>query len=293
VLLLAAALKSRHLGDFDFRERDLLSSRLFWEGVIWLELGVGLWLMSNVYARPATIFAIGCFAVYFQFSLYFAAVHQSTCPCFGRVDVSSRTMAVIDFFALFTLLNCLPAWSESATWRTHPRRIAVLAALLIVLGSSSFAAINHYRPDAVDHTLRNDEVLAARVVLDNDAPGTEWVLERLSYATGGMPFELDPELGDGKANLGSVHLSGVFAWTAMEWLAGEQSQPADWVRADGGYLLRRVPAWREITPATLLLVDLLAVVLAVWVSLGDAARYGERGAAVARAMRAGSHRGRG
>lgn len=276
VLVLAAVLKSRHLGGINLAEHDLLSSRVFWDAVAWAELAVGLWLVSDVYARAAVVTADVCFAVYFQFSLYFAAVGQTTCPCFGSVEVASPLMAVFDFLALFILLNCVPPRSGSATWHTHPRRVVSLVGLLLTLGLSSTATIHRYRADAIDYTLRNDPVLGARVVLDGDSLTPGVVLDRLSHATGGVPFRLDPELGDRGQKLGEVHLPAVNAWALMEWLAGEQSQPADWVRRDGGFLLRRVPAWMRLAPGSLLVVNVLAITLALWWGAREAGRAGPR-----------------
>jgi uncharacterized membrane protein YphA (DoxX/SURF4 family) len=267
LLLASAALKCRQLSDASFAEQGILTTRLFWICVVEMELVLGLWLLSNLYARFATICAMICFAAYFEFSLTFAGSGLKSCSCFGSFQFSPRSMAVLDLVAFFALLICRPVRPDAATWRTHPGRCLAIAALLVISGASAVVVIHRYHSETSPYALRPDMRLGVSMDLESSSASQDFVLARLAHVTG-LEFKADPELSDNGVDLGEVHLSRVNAWAVMEWLRQEQPQAADWQEVDSGYLLKKAPAWRLFSPLAVLVFDLSALVAAaLWCCL--------------------------
>src|SRR5947209_5245125 len=64
VLLVAALAKGHELATAPVADKDIWTSRWFLIGVVELELFLGLWLVSGLYARAARYVALTCFTAF-------------------------------------------------------------------------------------------------------------------------------------------------------------------------------------------------------------------------------------
>jgi hypothetical protein len=88
LLLVAAALKAHQLATQPLPERDLLSSR--WVLVLWVEaeIALSLWLLSGLVRRAGWAAALVCFSLFSVVTLHKALAGETSCGCFGVVEVS-------------------------------------------------------------------------------------------------------------------------------------------------------------------------------------------------------------
>jgi hypothetical protein len=104
VLLLAAALK------FWPVLTDSSSQESPWTTVALasVELLLGVWLLSGRAPRWGRIAALGCFAVFFNFSLLQVLQRVPSCGCFGKAQVQATAVAALDFLMVLALLASSP-----------------------------------------------------------------------------------------------------------------------------------------------------------------------------------------
>lgn len=109
LLLIAAALKAYQLATAPVREIDLFSSRWFLVVTVEFELALGIWLIGGQSPRQTRLVAFGCFAALGGVSLFRAFRGDSSCGCFGSVEVSPWLVAIVDAGAAAALLSCTPS----------------------------------------------------------------------------------------------------------------------------------------------------------------------------------------
>jgi hypothetical protein len=108
LLLTAATLKAWQLATGPVLSRGILDSRWLLVGVVELELLLGLWLLAGLLPRPTWAVALGCFSVFACVSLYKALAGQSSCGCFGRVQVNPWYTCGLDSAVVASLLRWRP-----------------------------------------------------------------------------------------------------------------------------------------------------------------------------------------
>ena len=96
LLLSAAGLKAHAFWSETAQPIMLLSSPRAQVAIIETEALLGLWLMTGLYVRAARWIALSFFGVLASVSLYLAFLGESSCGCFGRVQVNPWFSFAID-----------------------------------------------------------------------------------------------------------------------------------------------------------------------------------------------------
>jgi hypothetical protein len=164
LLLAAAALKAHGLGLEPVGRMGVFSTPEAQLAIIELELLLGLWLISGMYAIGSWLAAVLTFGGFAAASFYMGWVGQSSCGCLGRVAVNPWFAFVLDLVVLAVLLVGRP---DLTSLRESPRGsltavlpiacvaagIALLSGLLFILAYLGFgsvpAAIAHFRGERV------------------------------------------------------------------------------------------------------------------------------------------------
>jgi hypothetical protein len=107
VLLAAVMLKVQSSGTVVVRQVDLFPPRAR-AGAAIVEALVGLWLLSGFWARGAWFAGIGLFGTLATVSGYLGLIGQTSCGCFGRVDVSPWVSLALDAVCVAALLAVRP-----------------------------------------------------------------------------------------------------------------------------------------------------------------------------------------
>jgi len=173
-------------------------------------------------------------------------------------------MVGFDVLVFLALLRCKVAFTSG---KLIPGRIVSVVALgLAALGFSAFLAIYHHRPGEMEHALRRDEHLMARIDLDADPATQDRILDSLSVATG-FTFSVDDGLGKRQPEFGAIRFSQLQAWAVMEYVANEQTTPSMWEKSADSYRLVPVAAWRQIPSKFLVFLAGIGAVLVVYALL--------------------------
>lgn len=134
LLLLAAALKLRHLlGD------DFTGSLVVHSAVLGWEILLGLWLACGVYWQAASRAAIVTFAIFAGVSLAKALGGERTCGCLGEIELSPWIMVIADSCILLALAR-LREHVPSLSARTSGAVVGVLSVLFAALALSPLGA---------------------------------------------------------------------------------------------------------------------------------------------------------
>ncbi len=104
------------------------------------EVVLALWLATGLYPQRATQIAIVAFALFAGVSLGKAVAGETSCGCFGNLEVNPWVTFVADCGAILLLAVCLQAGRQSEERARRGRVIAALAVLCffpmaIVIGS--------------------------------------------------------------------------------------------------------------------------------------------------------------
>src|SRR5437868_5604700 len=89
VLLTAAATKGYELATGPVLDGGFWSSRWLLSCVVEFELGLGLWLVSGLYAGLSMFIAFITFICFLEFNLYQALTGVRLCHCLGRARIPS------------------------------------------------------------------------------------------------------------------------------------------------------------------------------------------------------------
>lgn len=136
LLLSAAGLKAHAFWSETAQPIMLLSSPRAQVAIIETEALLGLWLMTGLYVRAARWIALSFFGVLASVSLYLAFLGESSCGCFGRVQVNPWFSFAIDVGAI------LAPWRWRAQSGSYASSRTALQALLRgVLGTSAMVLL--------------------------------------------------------------------------------------------------------------------------------------------------------
>jgi hypothetical protein len=246
VLLAAGVLKGYAVATADLlplREVHPWSTDWFSMGLVEMELALGLWLVSGLYARPARWAGVAIFALFFEVSLYQTLMGQPSCGCLGKLTVPPWLMAPFDLAAVFGLLAWPHPGVPSRTIWSHPWRFAGLLVLFVVLGVPGLLAMNRYRPDAglVNRDLRLWDTLD--VIFDR--PTQADILDLVQRRTS-LKLEVDKSLAARPTIFGAMSFHDAQAGAVMDLVADTQREKAYWEPTEQGYRLTQPPYWRTL-----------------------------------------------
>jgi thiol-disulfide isomerase/thioredoxin len=136
LLMLASTLKAHELATTTFITDEEVAS---WPKMayITLEFGFGLWLCVGLYSVITRRIAIGCFAVFLSVSLYKGISGEETCRCFGSIEISPWSTALLDAIVLLALSLVRPATDRAGCRKTW--MLLGLCAPFILLGAGPVA----------------------------------------------------------------------------------------------------------------------------------------------------------
>lgn len=104
LLLFAAAMKALDIPSATPLAHDGLSNPYVLIAEVQFEAILGLWLLSNLYARVCWLISLLCFAVFAVVSAHKAIRGDPSCGCFGRFSVNPWHTAAIDTIAVAAIL---------------------------------------------------------------------------------------------------------------------------------------------------------------------------------------------
>lgn len=146
VLLVAAGLKAHQLATEPTAERELFSHRGFL--ILWVEVEIvlGLWFLSRLARRASWLAAVLCFLAFGVFTLHRALAGETSCGCFGRIEINPWHTFVFDLAALVALSLFRPDLGRSVPTSHARLRFAATAALTLAAGIPVGLAAALYMP---------------------------------------------------------------------------------------------------------------------------------------------------
>jgi hypothetical protein len=163
-LVVTALLKAQGPADGALEQNTILLSPRLRFVVMEAEALLGLWLLSGWAKRAAWFFAVAFFLVVAGISLYLGVMGQSSCGCFGRIQVSPWSAFVLDVACLALLGLCQPTFRQgerdaaASRWLCEGLTIAGSAGMVlaICLGGVLLAASS--RPGDFLARVRGEDV---------------------------------------------------------------------------------------------------------------------------------------
>ena len=108
VLFVAATLKALQLATEPVPGTSIFGARWFLMAVVEFEFLFGACLAANVWPRPAWVASLVCFAAFTCVSLFKAITGNSSCGCFGSIEVNPWYTLGLDISVLLSLLRYRP-----------------------------------------------------------------------------------------------------------------------------------------------------------------------------------------
>jgi hypothetical protein len=170
---------------------DVLSSAGVVACVTGLEVGLGLMLVTGAYPRTTRRVTLACFTVFAGVASYKTFAGDSSCGCFGQIQVAPWLTLAFDLTAVGALAMC---GLGNPTRPAAPNHRS-LAAVAVALAAAAAGAVLALTPEAVPVTPDGDFVGAGRVVV---LQPKDWI---------GKPFplrkyvEIDEDLSRGRWTL--------------------------------------------------------------------------------------------
>jgi hypothetical protein len=146
LLLAAAGLKTHQLATQPTLDTSFLASRSFLIFWIQVEIILGLWLCSGLALRLGYVAAIACFTLFSIVTFWKAVRGDTTCGCFGVIEVNPWYTLILDLSALASAIVFRPNLRTAATIPQPRLRLAVTGALVMAIGIPAGLAAAMYRP---------------------------------------------------------------------------------------------------------------------------------------------------
>ncbi len=146
LLLTAAALKAHALATGPVPASGLLGSRAFQVAAVEIEVALGLWLVLCVWPRAAWAAALVGFAGFAGIALHRALSGESSCGCFGRIEVNPWHMVLLDTCAVFGLLRWRPEPLPPANTGPDTRAALNCGGIIVCVGILAALWIGSYVP---------------------------------------------------------------------------------------------------------------------------------------------------
>ena len=113
------------------------------------EIILGLWLLSGLHRRLSWLAALCCFAMFSGVTLYKGLSGDSTCGCFGVVEVNPWHTLILDVTAVVALLVFRPDLRRSHPVRHYAPKLAVAVILALAAGIPAGIAMGRYTPATI------------------------------------------------------------------------------------------------------------------------------------------------
>jgi hypothetical protein len=112
LFVIAAILKATMLGDpaGSIAPQPLAFQPKLGEAIIAFEFGLGFWLISGVQPYASHIVALACLASFGGMSFAKFLAGETSCGCFGRVELNPGITFLIDVAGVVALLGARNAW---------------------------------------------------------------------------------------------------------------------------------------------------------------------------------------
>ncbi len=123
VLLAAAALKGYQLATEPTADTRLMDSWWFVVSAVEFEFLLAACLLVGIYPQQIRRIATGCFALFACVSAYKVVTGESSCGCFGSVELNPWFSLILDLVAVLALLHWRPTISRAID--SDPARHAV------------------------------------------------------------------------------------------------------------------------------------------------------------------------
>jgi len=149
VLLTAAGLKGYQLATEPTLEKGFLTSRWFLILEVEFEIAFGLLLLSGLYRRLTWLAAIVCFSIFSLVTFYKGISGESSCGCFGKVEINPWYTLIFDLSAVITLLVFRPQTLHQP-FRIYWRPTIILAVLVLLIGLPSAHVMISYTPTTLN-----------------------------------------------------------------------------------------------------------------------------------------------
>lgn len=178
LLLVAAALKGHQLATEPVPGVDILSYRWSLMFQVEFEIVFGLWLLSGLTPRLTWAAALGCFAFFSGVTLYKGLTGETTCGCFGTVDVNPWYTLILDVTCVLLLLFIRPDLRSKTSAPRATLRFATVMGLALLVGVPAGISMGSYRAASLgdDGTILGEDRF---VVLEPET----WVGKKLPLST--------------------------------------------------------------------------------------------------------------
>jgi hypothetical protein len=150
LLLVAAGLKGYQLATEPVLCNGLFDSRWFLIGVVQFELFFGLWPVAGLYPKFTWTAAVVCFGLFAGVSLWKGISGQTSCGCFGRVEVDPWWTCAFDCAVVLALWWLRPNYDRKLVSERHTIVSALnVGALWVALAAPAGVAMAGYAPSTI------------------------------------------------------------------------------------------------------------------------------------------------
>jgi hypothetical protein len=186
ILLTSASLKAHELASGPLPPGDIFQNRWLILAVVQWEFVLAAWLLSKVAKRAVWLALTATFTAFLSITLFRAISGESSCGCFGKVQVNPWITLCLDATILTLLIVLHPRWVSAVREFWHVKR--VLAAGLGAVIAGSIVAIGCVRNDVPAGVPESADAGQQTLVVLNPS---EWVGKEFplgSYVTLDQPL---------------------------------------------------------------------------------------------------------
>jgi hypothetical protein len=173
LLVVTALLKVQGPADGALGQNTILFSPRLRFAVMEAEALLGLWLLSGWAKRPAWLVTVAFFLIVAGFSFYLGLMGQSSCGCFGRIQVSPWNAFALDVACLATLGWVRPSFrrgeGESTVRSPRIREVLTIVGGAVVILTICLAGVlmaGGSRPGDLLARMRGDRLTVEPPVTD-------------------------------------------------------------------------------------------------------------------------------
>jgi hypothetical protein len=151
LLIFAAVAKWRSPIDDGILTATFLTIPWFRILIILVEAGVGLWLISGIFAKISRFAAIICFAAFLSIALYEKYAGAASCGCFGNLHIHPIYTAGLDAFIFIALAFSASHSLHGLQWQKPILLIPLTAATVAVAMLAVMLTTQPALPAGVDN----------------------------------------------------------------------------------------------------------------------------------------------
>lgn len=166
LLLTAAALKFQGSATGTLSQNTLLLSPRLQFATVVTETLLGVWLLSGLFANWSRWAALTFFGLLAAVSLSLGLQGQSTCHCFGRINVYPWATLGLDTTAVLALAVCRPRQSSGETIQRGGMVWALAGVVFVLALTGGWVALSGGSPEAALARLRGNIVTVEPALTD-------------------------------------------------------------------------------------------------------------------------------